>query len=1117
VIRRSALIFVEFLAGLAAGAMILMLVAWWLLSSGPITLTFLNPYIEEALSPRDSTIAVEIDNTVLVWAGWDRAIDMRVSNLRVLDLDRQVVAVLPQVSLGFSLRAMLRGLVAPTYLDIIGSSVSVIRSKDGRFVASVANEQENRTPGKPDTHEDIILKGLVTELLSEPDPTQPLGYLRRVGIVDAELRLEDHLLGRVWHAPRADIAIIRNTAGISANLALDLRQDGHDSRITGVAELRAKTGAVVATLNFAEIELTPFLATVNAPAVQRIAASMNRTAGKLTLNARDDGTVRSVNFDVISAAGHFSGDVALDEDATAFGARLRFDSLPWAVVADAVPEIGSRMAGAFDTAGTLEFAGTMDGYIDSATFDIATGAGSIRVPPLFPEPLELAGIRIRGDAGDNGSRIGIAEAVIDLPRGSVAMDAAATRVGEEWSVRYAAHARGIPADDVEKYWPKAAAQSARKWVLLNLRKGIVTDSSLSMVAKFTQGQEPSFSVVSLHGNLAVEGLEVNYLHPMPRVTDGRADMTFTADRFDIAVHGAKLRDMSVDSGTVIISDVSGYNPKIDIDVTLRGPLQTALGVLDSEPLGFLGNLGIPPEKITGAAAARLVFQFPLLNSLRVDQVAVAAGATLRNVAIADGPMGLSMQNGSLELKVTGQGLTTTGNAQLNGVPVNVDWRENFGRVGSFQRQIKISGRIGNEERKALNIPAFRFLDGPARTEVVFTVAKDQRREISVQADLRRTSLDFPFVYWRKPPGVPGSLSAFAVVGADGKAVIEELKIATGDLQANARAELAPGTMDLKLLEFRDLRFAGNHLMGRIGFRDGGGYDVVLAGERLDVTPFLEPDDEVDSTLADGAVPIRIEANMDEVVLAEGRILHGVRAVLDGDGIGWRQVDVQAAVEGGAGLSVRYAPQGEGSGLLIETENAGDALRALGWTKRVSGGSLRIAGTKAQHDAPMVGKFSLQDFKVSDAPALAKILQVLSLTGIFSAFNQNGLDFVRLDGDFRYFGGVVEVKDTRAFGSSIGITTEGAIVTGSNLVKLNGTVVPAYTINQVLGKIPLLGQILTGGKNEGVFAANYVLNGSLENPQVSVNPLSALAPGFLRNLVGGEVKPLDPKDVPLNTQ
>ena len=254
-------------------------------------------------------------------------------------------------------------------------------------------------------------------------------------------------------------------------------------------------------------------------------------------------------------------------------------------------------------------------------------------------------------------------------------------------------------------------------------------------------------------------------------------------------------------------------------------------------------------------------------------------------------------------------------------------------------------------------------------------------------------------------------------------------------------------------------------------------------------------------------------NIAEVHLGDGQVLRDVRALLDGTDADWRQIDVDSSIGNGGRLTVQYRPDGAGRSLTIATDNGGDALKALGWTKRVSGGKLRIAGKQAAPGAPMAGVFSLKEFKVSDAPALARILQVLSLTGIFSALNQTGLDFVTLDGEYRYFGGVLEVTDTRAFGSSIGITTAGVIYAGSNIVRLDGTIVPAYTINQVLGKIPILGQILTGGKSEGLFAANYALSGSLENPDVSVNPLSALAPGFLRNLLDANVKPISEKDVP----
>ncbi len=75
------------------------------------------------------------------------------------------------------------------------------------------------------------------------------------------------------------------------------------------------------------------------------------------------------------------------------------------------------------------------------------------------------------------------------------------------------------------------------------------------------------------------------------------------------------------------------------------------------------------------------------------------------------------------------------------------------------------------------------------------------------------------------------------------------------------------------------------------------------------------------------------------------------------------------------------------------------------------------------------------------------------------------------------------------------------------MNLRGTLVPSYTLNSLLGNIPILGMLLTGGEGEGVFALTYRVRGSVESPTVSVNPLSVLAPGFLRRFVtafeGGE--------------
>ena len=97
------------------------------------------------------------------------------------------------------------------------------------------------------------------------------------------------------------------------------------------------------------------------------------------------------------------------------------------------------------------------------------------------------------------------------------------------------------------------------------------------------------------------------------------------------------------------------------------------------------------------------------------------------------------------------------------------------------------------------------------------------------------------------------------------------------------------------------------------------------------------------------------------------------------------------------------------------------------------------------------------------------------------------------------------KNRESYGSSIGFTLEGALDLEDDEVDFRGTIVPAYTVNRLLGQIPILGPILTGGKDEGLFAASYGVTGRLDDPAIAVNPLSALAPGFLRNLfdvIGG---------------
>jgi hypothetical protein len=79
---------------------------------------------------------------------------------------------------------------------------------------------------------------------------------------------------------------------------------------------------------------------------------------------------------------------------------------------------------------------------------------------------------------------------------------------------------------------------------------------------------------------------------------------------------------------------------------------------------------------------------------------------------------------------------------------------------------------------------------------------------------------------------------------------------------------------------------------------------------------------------------------------------------------------------------------------------------------------------------------------------------------------------------------------------IGATVDGYIDYTRNDVRMRGTFVPLYGLNNMFGQIPIFGLFL-GGSNEGLLGVTYEVVGPPNAPVLRVNPISAVAPGLLR--------------------
>jgi hypothetical protein len=88
-----------------------------------------------------------------------------------------------------------------------------------------------------------------------------------------------------------------------------------------------------------------------------------------------------------------------------------------------------------------------------------------------------------------------------------------------------------------------------------------------------------------------------------------------------------------------------------------------------------------------------------------------------------------------------------------------------------------------------------------------------------------------------------------------------------------------------------------------------------------------------------------------------------------------------------------------------------------------------------------------------------------------------------------------------YNAQMGLTTQGSLDYAHDRIDLNGTFVPAYQVNNLVSQIPFVGLVLGGGVHEGLVGVNYRLVGPSGAPVLSVNPFSAMTPGFLRKIFG----------------
>ncbi len=994
--------------------------AAWRLSTGPISLGFLSPYMQEALEGEDLPYQFEFEDTVLVWPGWGEALEVHLTDLRIADASGVTLAAVPAASLGLSGAALLSGSIAPTSIELIGLSLALVRDPDGRVHLAGGDEG-----GLAD---DEASDSLVADLLDPPRNDHPMARLERVSLRDASIVLFDDATDLTWTAPSTDLTLNLDEAAILGQLSAELQARDLETQI--------------------EVEL------------------FHHRESKMA-----------------SAAIGFSG--------------LNLVKLSFIA-----PELEDFAGLRVPLSGTIAFDVAPGGILSGVAFDITGGEGEVALPEIFPAPVPVRRLAAAGSVDGGLSRLVLDTFVIDTDRPSFYLDGTLWQSDAGIGLKGRFQAHDIPFDTLGAYWPEAFIPAGHRWISQNVAEGVITRLEAALDIERGDFENNRFDAASAAGTLVFEDASVHYRRPMPPVTGVDGSARFTGDSLDITMSGGQVEGIAATRGRVLLSQVHSAEPRMSVTIEAEGPAADALALLDHPRLGLVSKIGLEPAGAGGTVHTLFALELPLLYAIEPEQVVVSAVARVQDARIADIAGIAEMTEGALRIGVDNASMDLRGPARLNGMPATIAWRENFDDGAPFARRFDVTTTVTPEAQTALGFDMAPYVQGTLGLVGGYTDPGDGAAPRATLAfDATEAELEIPELHWAKPAGAPGAVRVVASIPPEDRVVLTRVELETETLYALGRATLADGLEGVHEITIETLRHGETDIAGRV-VSDGDATRVSVRGASLDARPYF-------SRLTEEGAPefgeLVLDLAVERIVTTDNQQLTDFRARFETGAEGRHVGVMEGTLATGARMSFSLEPLEDKRRITVRSRDAGEVARTFGIYGNAVGGELFMRAVV--HDdlpgAPVRGTIRIEDYRVINAPTLARLLTIATLTGIVGELRGKGILFSRFEMPFTLEENILTIRDAQTSGFTVGVNAEGTVDLETDRVDMKGTIVPAYTFNTLIDVIPVLGELLTGGEGEGLFAATYTVGGTTAEPDITVNPLSVLAPNFLRKLFSTE--------------
>ncbi len=1107
---------------------------FWRLSVGPVSLSILVGPVENLINENFDGLTVSFEDMVLEKDQESGAIRFRFVDLRVRDSNNSLVARTSRIAFRMSMSDLIGGTLSPTHLELLRPKMFVHRKLDGSVRLGFGEIQagsrsdvdpvdekksgidENDTatsntaisPARPEDVKDLI--ALLQATLLSDDDKGPGARLREIEIINANLTLYDEPNATTWVSPKANITMTRAKDGLTARVEADIKV-GRESFSLNVQTAYSKsTQRIKVDMSFKGVK--PETLAKHVPDLEMLKFLRLPISGSAAAEIGLNGKMLNAQVDINLGAGKLLLSENLNDEIGVSAGRITAkynQEKRLLVIEPSMIDLSGGKA-------------TLSGFL--------TPEGDSGNPfSFFSYNLELANIKIIGKKTieiDRIIAIGTADtdkAILDLETAELHAGDARIRLsgtvkakGKFPEIKVSGNIENISTTKLMEIWPLEAARGLRVWIDENLdafvpRGSFEVDINGQDIARLIEGREVPKGF--LNAEFEVNDATVRYFEGLPPLRQAYGRGILVDSNFKFIGEGGEV---TVASGKKIQltkanfeTDWAASDPAIGIArASVKGTTSAVMELLDNDPLNFGKKMGVNPKTIGGEAVGDLVFTMPLLADLPVEKVDIKARAKLTNVKVPKAFGDFDVTKGNLNLDITMFGLKGTGTLNLKGTKTALTWIENFGVRGKRSSEFKLRTVLDDAARRRMGLELSSFMSGPATVTFLLKGTGSNLNKARVVADLTKATLFRKRIGWISPPGGKTTarldmkfLKGGAIDIKNIEVVSKERKIfVTGNLGLNARGEVSR-------FDLPEIRLGPLNLYSVSANRNPAGtLEVAVKGKSFDARPLiinaLNRDEKASTPKKDkDRDKIVLIASFDTVYAHNKQIFKDFAAQINSFGAKVLAIRATANINGTKPFRFEYgAKAGTPNNLKITSEDAGAVLKAFDLYSKIQQGRLDLEAviSPAGSDKPSSGKLKIKQFDIANDARLKGLTQtIVNDDQQIQELLRESVSFTSFKMPFQLLNGRLVIGNSILKGAVLGASGRGFINTKTEVLNIEGTLIPIYAINSIVGNIPLLGQILVGRKGEGIFGVTFSLRGTMAKPEFSINPASVLAPGFLR--------------------